>query len=175
MIFLLAALLPGLATTPGDIVGRTRLPEPKVRYQYNVASATSSPWIDANGWRMLRKPGGKYFYDVPAESAALAAAEAFGYGAGAVVKTTAEGAASYREMAGFLSGLPKVNLSPLVNIGVVDDGSAAVGELLNLLTRRNLLWRPGSGPDLTVQIGSKQFPRSDARDPAGWRRRSATN
>ena len=42
----------------------------------DVASATRVPWVDANGWRFEREPARAYFYDAPAGSAALAAAEA---------------------------------------------------------------------------------------------------
>jgi len=53
-----ALLLPSLlapgAAPPADAV---KLNEPKVQYRNNEASATRSPWIDANGWRILRSGG----------------------------------------------------------------------------------------------------------------------
>ena len=57
----------------------------------------------------------------------------------------------------------------LVNIGVVDDGSPAMGEVLNLLTRRNLLYKvvkePDPGLDLNVQLGTPDFPAESGREP----------
>ena len=65
---------------------RTRLQAPGLRSRAEMASATVRPWVFANGWRFLRAPGGRYWGDVPAGKAALAAAEAFrlrgGRGAG---------------------------------------------------------------------------------------------
>ena len=57
----------------------------------------------------------------------------------------------------------------LVNIGVVDDGSPAMGEVLNLLTRQNLLYKvvkePGPGFDVNVQLGTPDFPAEAAANP----------
>ena len=35
----------------------------------------------------------------------------------------------------------------MANIGIVDDGSPAMEEVLNMLTRRNLLYRVVTAPD----------------------------
>ena len=57
----------------------------------------------------------------------------------------------------------------MANIGVVDDGSDVTGEVLNLLARRNLLFRVVKAPDphldLNVKIGSKEYPQEEAADP----------
>jgi hypothetical protein len=57
----------------------------------------------------------------------------------------------------------------LVNIGVVDDPSPLMPEILNLLTRRNLLFQVTSAPDksvdLAVKIGSPEFPLEWASNP----------
>ena len=51
-----------------------------------LASPTRSPWIVANGWRIARRPGSEVrLRRCPAGKAALAAAEAFAYGADAVL------------------------------------------------------------------------------------------
>src|SRR5262245_43766304 len=42
----------------------TKLAAPGVQYRMNEASATSVPWIDANGWRLERDPTRTYYYDV---------------------------------------------------------------------------------------------------------------
>src|SRR5262249_8200620 len=56
------------------------------------------------------------------------------------------------------------------NVGVIDDGSDAMGELLNMLTRRNLLYRVLSRPDrtlaLNVELGSADFPKEAASNPS---------
>jgi hypothetical protein len=55
-----------------------------------------------------------------------------------------------------------LRLPPMANIGVVDDRSPRMGEILNLLTRSNLLYRvvpaPDSRLDLTLQLGTTDFP-----------------
>ena len=78
----------------------------------NEASATTAPWIDANGWRILRAPGKRYYYDVRDNAVALAAAEAFVYGASAVVHTDENGAAAFNRMIEFLAGRDEVDFYP---------------------------------------------------------------
>lgn len=153
---------------------REKLPVPKLAGRAaNVASATRRPWIDANGWRITRNPTGKFYYDVPAGKAALAMAEAFVYNADAVVKIDAANdteAAQAELMLAFLRQLPPANWPGAADIGVVDDGSADIGEVLNLLTRRNLLFRlvktPAPDLRLNIQLGTKDFPREAAADPS---------
>ncbi len=168
MIFLLAALLPALSSGPADTEGATRLSVPQVQYRINEASASRSPWIDANGWRIQRTPGARFYYDVPSKSAALAAAEAFAYRAHAAIHTDAAGQAAFHRMLEFLSGLPPADLPVLANIGFIDDGSDEAGELLNMLARRNLLFRIITAPDphldLNVRPGDKAYPKDQDPD-----------
>lgn len=169
MMLLLAALLPVLSPGPAD-ADAVRLPVPKVEYRINEASASRSPWIDANGWQLLRAPARRYYYDVPAESVALAAAEAFSYGARAEIHTDSAGAAIFHRMLHFLSEIPERGDMPtMANIGVIDDGSPDTGELMNLLSRRNLLYRIVTAPDprldLNIRLGSQEYPKSEAADP----------
>src|SRR5262245_28037040 len=72
--------------TDADLAGREPLATLGIAARAGVASPTRAPWIDANGWRFLRRPGAKYVYTVPAGKAALAAAEAFAYGVDAALK-----------------------------------------------------------------------------------------
>jgi hypothetical protein len=136
----------------------------------NVASATRRPWIDANGWRITRKPTGQFYYDVPAGKAGLAMAEAFVYNADAVVKIEEADAKPAELMLAFLGQLPPAAWPNVADIGVVDDGSPDIGEVLNLLTRRNLLFRlvktPAPDLRLNIQLGTKEFPREAAADPS---------
>jgi hypothetical protein len=60
----------------------------------------------------------------------------------------------------------------LANIGVIDDKSEALDEVLNLLGRRNLLYKivskPEPGLDVNIRIGSPQYPAEAASDPNGF-------
>lgn len=141
MLLLVAAALPALLgnqPAPADCVA---LSAPKVNFRPNVARATSSPWVDSNAWRFARNPDAKFCIDAPGKLSAVAAAEAFAYGVTALVKTALEGTVPFNEMLAFLRDLPPADLPPLANIGFVDDGTAQSGELMNLLSRRNLLYR----------------------------------
>jgi hypothetical protein len=148
---------------------RTKLSAPGLRSRAEVASASVRPWVNANGWRFLRKPGDRYWGDVPAGRAALAAAEAFAYGADAVLAIDPADLDSAGRMLAFLSSVPDSNLPAAADIAVVDDGSPPVGEILNLMARRNLLFEavPKEDPHvaLNVRIGSKAFPRKEAQNP----------
>jgi len=170
MTLLLAALLPALSVGPAD-ADAVKLEVPKVEYRINEASASRSPWIDANGWQILRAPARRYYYDVPAASVALAAAEAFMYGAKADIHTDTAGAAIFNRMLQFLREIPERELPTMANIGVIDDGSEDTGELMNMLSRRNLLYRIVTAPDphldLNIRLGSKEYPKSEAADPSG--------
>ena len=137
-----------------------------------MASASGRPWVFANGWRFLRKPDGRYWGDVPAGKAALAAAEAFAYGADVVLAIDPADLEAFGRMRAFLSSLPDSELPPAADIAVVDDGSPPVAEVLNLMARRNLLFRVAQreAPDvaLNVRVGSKEFPRKDAQNPEAF-------
>jgi hypothetical protein len=169
MLILFAAVLPALASTSSPPADAIRLPAPGVEYRANEASPSRSPWVDSNGWRIERAPDRTYFYDVPEKAAALACAEGYAWGAKALVHTTDAGAAAFRRMLEFVKTLPDAPWPVMANIGVMDDGSSQTGELLNLLTRRNLLYRIVPAPDprlnLNVRLGSAEYPRSDAANP----------
>ncbi len=141
---------------PAETAPREKLPPPGMQMRMNQATATRAPWVDSNGWRFLRNPGGRYRYVLPAGKAALAAAEAFAYGADAVLQIDPRDLPDYRRMRAFLERVQAPPLPPRANIAVVDDGSDYAGEVLNLLARRNLLFQvvkaPASGYDLTLRI-----------------------
>jgi hypothetical protein len=165
MTLLLAAILPVLAAGGTAPDGSVKLSPPKVQYRPNEASATRSPWIDANGWQILRSPGKHYYYDVPANAAGLAAAEAFAYGANAVVHTDKAGAAEFNRMIEFLRGVPDADLPVMANIGVIDDGSDETGEMMNLLSRRNLLYKIVTAPDPKLAVNVRPT-KAEASDPS---------
>ena len=151
---------------------RVKLRAPGVAGRAEVASATNRPWIDANGWRFLRAGGGRYWCDVPARQTALAAAEAFVYGADEVLAIDPAGLEDAGRMLAFLSSVPEADLPAVADVAVQDDGSPVVAEVLNLMARRNLLFKvvKDAAPDvaLNVRIGSKEFPRKDAQNPEAF-------
>lgn len=133
------------------------------------------PWVDSNGWRFRRDAAKIYVYDNPPEARlALAACEAFQYGGRAVV--VADRAAKLAPVVEFLKSLDGPRWPAVADFAVVDDGSEATGEVLNLLTRRNLLWTgvPASDENsaqkypLVVEIGSPRFPRKAAANPSDF-------
>ena len=163
----------GLTAVPlseTDLALRDPVSVPGIKARVDRASATRSPWIFANGWRFLRDPAGHYLYDVPAGKAALAAAEACAYGADAVLKIEPADLQSLGQMMSFLSHLPPADLPDVADLGVVDDGTATVGEVLNLLVRRNLLFRIVKGESaqfrVNVRLGSAEYPQDAAKDPS---------
>lgn len=158
-----------------DLERREKLIVPRLAGRTDVASATQRPWIDLNGWRFVRKPTGKFLYDLGAKGAgqaALAIAEAFAYQADAIIKIDSPDLADLKaagRMLVLLRTLTRVNLSPIEDIGFIEDGTPASNEVMNLLTRRNLLFRIVSTPEprfrVNVKLGSKEYPRAEASDP----------
>jgi hypothetical protein len=159
-----------VALSEGDLAVRDTLLAPGIRARAERASATRSPWVDANGWRFLRDPAGQYAYDLPAGRAALATAEAYVYGADAVLKADPADLESLGKMMAFVVRLPANDLPDVADLAVVDDGSAPLGEVLNLLVRRNLLIRivkaPSSDFGINVKLGTKEYPLKEAGEPS---------
>lgn len=147
-----------------------KVPAPGVKFQRRMASATRAPWVDSNGWRFFREPQAAYFYEAPGKSALIAAAESFTYGVHAFIHTDDAGFKPMAEMLQFLEKNNVPDSHPLANIGYIDDGSPQSGEFMNLLVRRNLLFRlvPKADPslDLTVKLGTPEYPMSDAANPS---------
>jgi hypothetical protein len=164
-----------IAMSAADLASRERVPAPGYEARADVASPTQSPWIVANGWRYLRRSGGRYLYDLAAGKAALAAAEACVYGADAVLKIDPADLGELGRMSAFLAELPRQDLPGIADLAVVDDGSASTGEVMNLLARHNLLYRPSAKPlpafRINVRLGSKEYPKKDAADPAAFAQR----
>jgi hypothetical protein len=158
--------------TESDLAGREVLPVPGVTTRPGVASPTRAPWIDANGWRFARSRDGKFAYNVPRGKAALAAAEAFAYGANATLKIDRADAGTLKAMLTFLEGLPPADLPAIADLAVVDDGSAITGEVMNLLARRNLLFQSVTAPSdrfrINVAVGSPAYPRDEAANPSAF-------
>jgi hypothetical protein len=155
--------------SPAQLRSREKLPVPGILERAGVASPTRSPWIVASGWRFRRKGGGSYSYDLPAGKATLAAAEAFAYGAEALLKVDAADLPALGSLLSLLRELPPADLPEVADLGVVDDGTPLLGEVMNLLARRNLLFRvvgrPDPGLPLNVKVGTREHPRGEAANP----------
>ena len=158
--------------TSAELASREALPSPGITARAGLASPTRSPWIVANGWRVTRRPGTKYVYSLGAGKAGLAAAEAFAYGADALLKIAPEDVGVLRTIMAFFDGLPASDLPNVADFAVVDDGSAVTGEVMNLLARRNLLFEVVKAPSdrfrINIVVGSREFPAREAADPSAF-------
>ncbi len=161
-----------IALSQQELEHREKLFVPRTAGRADVASATRRPWIDSNGWRFVRNPVSKFYYDLTGKGAGkvlLASAEAFSYRADAILKIDPADVAEFGKMLAFLRTLPLSNLPPVADIGLIDEGSPATGEVMNLLTRRNLLFKlvPAPAPQfrVNIQLGSKEYPLAEAADP----------
>jgi hypothetical protein len=159
----------GIQVDAVDIERAVKLVAPSVDYRANQATASRTPWLNSNGWRFLRQPSATFVYDVKGSRAALAAAESFVWGADALIKTDADGVGPLGAMLRFLGGVAPADLAPVSDIAFQDDGSAASGEVMNLMVKSNLLFRPVRAPDraakLNVKLGTKDYPIEDAKNP----------
>jgi hypothetical protein len=136
----------------------TKLPSPGLRYRMNEARASSAPWVDLNGARYARGVKGQALIAAGEGKAALAAAEAHAFGADALIAAAPKDWKAFGAMRQFLSTLPAGDLPALANIGFVDDGSPAANEDMNLLLRRNLLFRVVARPDPNLDVNVKPKP-----------------
>jgi hypothetical protein len=159
-----------VAVSQAEFERREKLLTPRVAGRADVASATRRPWIDANGWRFARDPAGKFYYDLPRGKAAMAIAEAFAYKADAILKIDPGDLAEAGAMFAFIKNLAGDNYPPVADIGVIDDKSPETGEVMNLLTRRNLLFDVVAAPApqfrVNIRLGSKEYPKAEAADPS---------
>ena len=161
--------IPGISAGQSDLQGAVKLPAPTVNYRMNEATATRAPWLVANGWRFIRAPGGRFYYETAGKQAAMAAAEAFCYGANAMIRTDSAGLKPLAGMLAFLQTIGALDLPPVADIGYIDDGSATSGEVMNLLVRDNLLFQLVPAPDrhlkVNVKLGTRDYPLQDAKNP----------
>jgi hypothetical protein len=163
----------GLASAAPDSTESFQgVPAPGIRFVANQAQATTSPWVDSNAWRFQRGVQKANYDKLPAGAAPLAAAEAFAYRVDAILNPDLEDLPELGKILAFLEAQDQPALPIMANIGVIDDKSSLMGEVLNMLTRRNLLYRVVSAPDpklgVTVQIGSPDFPKESATNPSDF-------
>jgi hypothetical protein len=162
--------VPDITVEAAELESAIKLLAPAVNYRMNEASATNAPWLVHNGWKFLRLPQGRFYYEVTGPQSALAAAEAFCYGVNAAIKTDAAGLHPLGAMLEFLRGITGEPLPPIADIGYIDDGSGVSGEVMNLLVRDNLLFQVVPVPDrrlkVNVKLGTKEYSLEDARNPS---------
>ena len=160
----------GFCATAADLSSYEKLAQPGVEYRPDVASATRAPWVISNAWRLLRAGGKPVYYAAGKGHAELCAAEAFAYGASALVRIDPSDLDRFGAMLRFLKRMDSPALPVQANIGFLDDGSPEAGEVMNLFTRRNLLFKIVSAPDprldLNIQLGAPEYSRSAAANPS---------
>jgi hypothetical protein len=148
----------GQCATVVDPSALTKLPSPGVRYRMNEARASSAPWVDSNGARYARGIPGKALVPAAEGKAALAAAEAHAFNADTLIIADVKDWKALGAMRQFLSSLPAGEMPILANVGFLDDGSPAAIEDMNLLLRRNLLFRVVTKPDTKLDVNVKPKP-----------------
>ncbi len=156
--------------TPAELEARIKLPDPGIDRQVATLSPTQRPFVVANGWRFLRKAGGQFRSQPAAGVAKLAVAEALAFGSDDVLKIDPRDLPAAGEMFAFFRRFDAVTLPDVSQVGVVDDGTESVGEVMELLSRRNLLFSPVTAPRpehaLTIKLGTKEYPTKSATDPS---------
>ncbi len=145
----------GKCVMGGDPSIPEKLPPPGVKYRMNQASASRSPWIDSNGWRFQRLGRRVIVYDLPKGKAMLGMAEAAMFDAEALMKIDPADIKPYGEMVKFLKSLLQINMPELVNIGFLDDGTAMSGEMMNLMARKNILFKLVKKADPKLDLNLK--------------------
>lgn len=161
----------GLAqASPADSSEFLKVTAPRIRPGSISASATQDPWIEMNGFRYRRGVTKAIYTPLAVGTAHAAVAEAFAYGVDAILDVAAADVTNLEKMLAFLQPLRAPAMPVMANIGVIDDSSAVLPEVLNLLTRRNLLYRvvkqPAPGLDLNIRLGERDFPVQRAKNPS---------
>ena len=151
-------------------VAREPLLVPGTVARPGLASPTRAPWVNTNGARFIRNPGAKFRYELPEGKGAIAAAEAIAYGADAVLQIALADLPAVCRVFALARDVPPATLPAVADIGLIDDGGPMMGEVMNLLVRRNLLFQivPASQKQLpvNVRIGSPEYPAAEAADPS---------
>jgi hypothetical protein len=166
--------LAAAAPAGSDAAAFQDVPAPSLRNAPNsgYAQATLAPWVESNGWRFQRGIRKASYRILPRGSAGLATAEAFAFDVDAILNPDPADIVELGAVLEFLKAHRRPTFPPLANVGVIDDGSPAMGEVLNMLTRRNLLYRVVSGPDrtlaFTVRLGTGDFPQAAAANPSDF-------
>lgn len=158
-----------------DAESFTTVPSPGLRNVPNDAQATAVPWVDSNAWRFKRGITKANYPTLPRNMSVLAAGESFAFGVDAILNPDPADLAVLGSFLGFLKTEGRPVLPTMANIGLVDDKSATLDEVMNMLTRRNLLYRIVAAPDpslnLFLRIGTDAFTRESAANPSDFAQR----
>jgi len=167
-----AALVPKVYAPGMPVDGYEKVPAPNSKMRMNEASATTVPWVDSNAWRYMRGVRKAFYAELPPGTAALAAAEAHAWGVDAILQPAPDDVPALNTMLAFLEKVGSPGLPVRANLGIIDDGSAELPEVLNLLSRRNLPYKVETAPDpkldLNIKIGSEQYPRDSVKNPSDF-------
>ena len=151
------------------------VPAPGLRNVPSDAQATAVPWVDSNAWRFKRGITHARYPALPRNLSPLAAAESFAFGVDAILNPDEADLPALGNFLRFAKAEGKPVLPTMANIGLVDDGSPVMDEVMNMLTRRNLLYRIVTRPDpslsLFLQIGTDAFTRESAANPSDFAQR----
>lgn len=157
---------------PAEELTRELLLVPGTVARPGLASPTRTPWVNTNGARFIRNPSAKFRYELPEGKGALAAAEAIAYAADAVLQITSADLPAVCRVFALAREVPTPALPAVADIGVIDDGAPMLGEVMNLLVRRNLLFQIVPAPQkqlaVNVKIGSPDYPAAEAADPSAF-------
>jgi len=146
---LLAVIYPVLHTSH-EAAGLTRVSPPGVRTRMNMAMATSAPWIDSNLWKYRRNPRNSYVSDLKGKPLIIAMAEAYAAGVKLAIETTPDQEKEYQQVLAFLKQIPDGPVKPWVNWVLRDDPTPQAAEVMNLMSRRNLLFRVDPKGDVSL-------------------------
>jgi hypothetical protein len=168
----------GLALAPptgADAADFVEVPAPSLRNVPNngYAQVTVAPWVESNGWRFQVGVNRASYTNLPGGAAPLAAAEAFAFNVDALLNPDPADVDDLATLLEFLNAHAAPPMSPLANIGVIDNPThGSMSEVWNMLTRRNLLYRrlrePDPALDLNVRVGDPDFPESALADPGDF-------
>ncbi len=154
------------AVDPGKFV---KLDPPGVDYQQGRGGATAAPWVNSNLWHMLRDRGKPFVYEVNGAAVVTAIAEAYVSGAQTYFRLKTDDLQTFTRTVRFLREIDGPAMPARANFGLVDDGSAEIEEVMNLLIRRNLLFEPVQkaadfkGP--VVRVGTPEYSKELASEP----------
>ncbi len=171
-ILFMAASLPAIVDQKPAGAAKVLTPGTRMR-NANTASMSAVAWVDANGWRLRRNPGATHSYEnVPANRLPLALAEGYVYGGNAAILTDAATRPVLEPMVKFIQSVDAPPMPPVGDVFVVDDGSPMLGEILNLMSRRNLCYHAGPAPSssypVVVKVGEPDFPKTAATNPGAF-------
>ncbi len=157
---------------PAEQLARELLLVPGTVARPGLASPTRAPWVNTNGARFVRNPSAKFRYELPEGKGALAAAEAIAYAADAVLQITSADLPAVCRVFALAREVPAAALPAVADIGVIDDGTPILGEVMNLLVRRNLLFQIVPAPQkqfaVNVKIGTPDYTAAEAADPSAF-------